>query len=264
MTGNRGRLFCLLACAALAFPGAARAADDATTLEIGLYVWGAGLYGHIDTDEGKVSNNVAFSDLIENLNLALMGRARLDSGKLSLVGDVEYLDLESERERRTIRLGPEGGIHVPASAKAEMKSWVAELSGGYELFDLDEVALSPSTELYLGVRYWSMSPDVDVDVGTLEFDMDETLDWFDGIVGMRWFFELSPTVLFTVQGDVGGFGIGSASEFAWSQMTSLSWAFSERWQLHLAYKFMEFRHEGGGADLKEQFRGPVIATSVRF
>ena len=76
------------------------------SFEIGLYLWGASVAGKVDTDKGSASTHVSFSDLLENLNIAGMLRARAQVDKFSIVFDGEYMDLESDREERTIRLGP--------------------------------------------------------------------------------------------------------------------------------------------------------------
>jgi hypothetical protein len=238
--------------------------DSRTTFESFVYVWGEGMYGDADTPRGETSTDVPFSDLIDHANVAVMARGRLESGRFSLVGDVEYTDLESDRRSRTIRLGPQGGLKVSGDAKLKAKTWVGDLSAGYLLFDLEDVRLSPSAELYAGARYWSFSSELDAHVGGNDFDVDETETWVDGLVGARIGLDLSPTVVFGVQGDVGGFGVGASSDFSWMQMTSLTWAFSDTWRLHLAYKFMGFERENGEVEIKQQFRGPVLGVSHRF
>lgn len=254
----------LLALALIALAGSARAADDATTFETFMYVWGEGLYGDVDTPRGEFSTDVPFSDLLDHLNGAVMARGRLESGRWSLVGDVEYTDLESDRRSRSVRLGPRGGIEIDADAKLNATTWVAELSAGYRLFRLEDVRLSPMAELYGGARYWSFSSELDVNVNSASRDVSDTDAWVDAIVGSRFALELSPTVVFAVQGDVGGFGWGNSADFSWMQMTTLSWAFSESWRLHLAYKLMGFEFDGGDVEIKQQFRGPVMGVSMRF
>lgn len=260
---NRTRVLLSLL-ALFALPGVAHAQADQTSVELGLYVWGTGLYGNVDTPRGEFDNHIGFSDIWENLNLSVMGHARLEFGDFSVVGDVMYADLESDRERRTLRLGPQGGIRVSADAKVEAQTWIADLSAGYRVFRLEDVKLEPSAELYAGARYWSISSGVDANIGALSVDFDTTEAWVDPIVGARFGLALSPTVDFVVQGDVGGFGIANASEFQWMQMTTLSWAFSENARLHLGYKFAQFRRDTGDVELRQQFRGPLIATSFRF
>lgn len=261
-----------LAAALAAAPRDSRAADrDRPDYELGLYVWGSSLVSTIDTDEGEATSRIPFSDLLDNLNLALMLRARANFDKLSLVFDGEYFDLESDRKWQTIRLGPEGNLEVPASAKVKLVQYILELNGGYQVFDLaapyslvrgDE--LRTRGELYAGARYLSMKPEVEVQVGAVRANIGNWESWVDGVVGARLAFDLSENVALGIQGDVGGFDIGQSSKFTWMQITSLSWRYSDSMTLALGYKFLDVEREVGDNTIDLQLRGPFIATFVRF
>lgn len=242
----------------------AGAADEKTT-ELGLYVWGVSLHGDVDTAEGSSSMHVPFSDLLDNTNLAFMGRFRTEfEEKFSFSANLEYFDLESDREQRSVRIGAEGNPKVPVEAKAEIDMWVGEASLGYEIFDFEEVELSPSAELYAGARFYNLANKLDFNVGGTSGDIDSSKGWVDAIVGARFVLGLSKTVDMGIQGDVGGFDYVNSSEFAWSQITSLSWAFADSWRLHLGYKFLEFKKGSGENKIKLQMRGPFVATSLVF
>jgi opacity protein-like surface antigen len=253
---------------AFAVPAGAADPHDTSSFELGVYFWGAGAYGDVDTPDGEFSNNTEFSDVWDNLSAAAMMRGRWQSGSFNVVGDLLYLDLETDRKRETVRLGPNGGIEVEADAKFQLKSWSADLALGYEIFEAEDVVLKPRGELFAGARYWSVAPEIDVDVSGLQSDLSRDIEpeeaWVDAMIGARLAFALSPTVDLSVQGDGGGFGIGNSSKFAWMQMTALSWRFSEHWRLHLAYKFLQFRRDTGDVEMREQFRGPIVATSFVF
>jgi hypothetical protein len=240
--------------------------------ELYLYAWGAMIAGDVDTPDVDASTHISFSDVWDNLNLALMGRGRANFGKFSLVADVEYFDLESDKEQRTIRLGPEGNIDIPAAVKVKMLMWVAEASAGYEIFSVKgPFSSGPSDErgmtgeLYLGARYWAMQPEIRVDLGPASRDIGEWHSWVDGIVGARFAIDLSRTVALGIQGDVGGFNIGNSNKFAWSQITSLHWACTDSMSIAFGYKFLDMKREPSSDEtLKTQLRGPFIAAGFRF
>jgi opacity protein-like surface antigen len=262
----------VLAAGIFALPSAALAADgDKPTYELGLYAWGSSVAGQVDTPEGDASTHISFSDLLSNLNVAAMARARANFGKFSVVFDGEYFDLESDTENRNVRLGPQGNVTVPVSAKVELLQYILELNTGYEVFDVSgPFSAGPNDdrgtrgELYLGARYISLKPTIKVEVGPVSAKLGEWDSWVDGLVGARLFVDLSKTVVLGVQGDVGGFNIGQSDNLAWSQITSLSWAFSDSMSLSLGYKFLDFRRESGDSTINIQLRGPFVATSVRF
>lgn len=271
---------CSVALVGIAVAVLALAANDARaqaasprerSFEVGLYLWGESVAGKIDTDKGEASMHISFSDILENLNVAAMLRARAQLDKFSIVFDGEYAQLESDRESRTVRIGPRGNIEIPADAKAELDMWVLELNGGYELFEArSPFARSASSpmhargEVYAGARYYAMKPEIDINIGQFHDSAGDWQRWLDGVVGLRFGIDLSKTVVLGIQGDVGGFDIGNSSEFSWSQITSLGWAFSENMNLYLGYKFLDFKREFGDSKLDMQLRGPFLATSIRF
>ena len=262
----------VLAIAAIALPDRALAADaDKPTYELGLYVWGESVAGHVDTAQGDASTHVSFSDLLDHLNLAVMGRARANFDKLSVVFDGEYADLQTDTESRTLRLGPAGNLEVPASVKVQFEMNLMELNTGYEIFDVrgpfssgphDE--RNTRGELYVGARYYAVKPTIEAQVGPAYTKIGDWTSWVDGLVGARLFVDLSKTVVLGIQGDVGGFNIGNSDNLAFSQITSLSWNFSDSMAIHLGYKFLNFRKENGANTLTTELRGPFVATSVRF
>lgn len=262
-----------LAAGLIALPSAARAADgDKPRYELGLYVWGASIAGDIDTSEGDASMHVPFNDVWDNLNLAVMARGRANFDKASLVADFEYLDLQSDKEQRTVRLGPEGNIEVIASAKAQLQAFIVELNGGYEVLNVKgPFSAGPGdqrgtvAELYAGGRYYSMKPDVEVKLGAARRDIGEWATWVDAVVGARIGIDLSRTVVLGIQGDVGGFNIGNSDKFAWSQITSLSWDCTDSMTLALGYKFLDIKREPSSDEtFKIQIRGPFVASFFRF
>jgi opacity protein-like surface antigen len=257
----------------MAQPSASRAADgDKPQYELGLYVWGTSLAGDIDTPEGDASMHISFSDLLKNVNLGFMGRGRANFDKLSIVLDAEYFDLETDKEQRTVRLGPQGNIKVPASAKVELLQYILELNAGYEVLNVKgPFSAGPgdergtAVELYAGGRYISMKPEVKATFGSSSADIGEWESWVDAVVGARIGIDLSKTVVLGIQGDVGGFNIGNSDKFAWSQITSLSWDCTDSMTLALGYKFLDIKREpSSDVTIDLQLRGPFIATFIRF
>jgi hypothetical protein len=261
-----------LAAGVFALPSAPLAADgDKPTYELGLYVWGASVAEQIDTPAIGASSHISFSDVLKNLNVAGMVRARADFDKFSVVFDGEYFDLETDREQKTVRVGPGPGVPLTASAKLEFVQYILELNSGYEIFNVSgPFSAGPNNdrgtrgELYLGARYLSFKPEIKLQGPFGSSTFGEWDSWVDGLVGARLFVDLSKTVVLGIQGDVGGFNIGQSDNLAWSQITSLSWRFSDSMALSLGYKFLDFRRESGDVTTKTQLRGPFIATSVRF
>lgn len=255
-----------------ALPSASRAADpDKPTFDFGLYLWGASMSAEIDSERFDATSRVSFSDVLENLNVAVMARARANFGKASVVFDGNYMDLQSDKVQKTVNVGPGPGVDLTGSAKAQLEAFILELNTGYEVLDVNgPFSKGPNDErgtrgeLYVGGRYYSMKPSLTLKGPFGRRDLGEWSSWVDGVVGARVFIDLSRTVALGVQGDVGGFNIGNSSNLAWSQITSLSWKTTDRMTLALGYKFLDFRKEDGDNKVAIQIRGPFIASFVRF
>lgn len=254
----------LLLTGSLGFAWSSRAADDdddKPTFELALFGGLPGMYGDTDTDEGKSTVPIDTSDLTDEWNYAARAVARFQMADFSVQGGAEFMNLDSERELAFVRVGPHGNPTTQESVRPEAELWIGDLNLGYRLFHAEDTVLEPSAELYAGARYYDYSPDISI---TGAGSIDESDSWFDGIVGARINLALSDTVNMMIEGDVGGFGLWSSSEFQWMQMTSLGWSFTDYTRLYLAYKFQQFRRDDGDTNYNQQFRGPYAGLSVVF
>lgn len=170
---------------------------------------------------------------------------------------------------------------------------MTDLTGGTETpedrrrFDVDA---------FLGFRYWNVTtkigaetqpatlevggvpvslPDVlpDIDLGnvhlpgTFLYGTDKanqnTVDWFDPIIGLRVAADVTQRWLLFASGDVGGFGIGAdASDLTWQGMIGSHIALSERWSLTTGYRALGIDRNDGLVDTV--MHGPQIGALLRF
>ena len=71
-----------------------------------------------------------------------------------------------------------------------------------------------------------------------------------------------------VRGEVGGFGIGSASELTWSVVGGLGYKLSDRWTLKMGYRVYDIDYERGrglsriGMDMR--MHGPWLGLTYGF
>lgn len=169
----------------------------------------------------------------------------------------------------------------------------AELFGGTaqpedrRRFDLD---------LFAGFRYWNVQnktgveiqpatltvggvgvplPDVlpDVDLGHVRVrgallrgtdkNVQETVDWFDPIVGARVTTGITKRWTVFLSGDVGGWNIGDdSSDFTWQAMLGSRIALSEHWSLQTGYRALGVERDNALANAL--LHGPQIGALFRF
>jgi hypothetical protein len=260
--------FGLLAAGIAMFPGTSLAQTDddkRPTFEIIAFGGMPGMYGKVDTNDGESTLPIDTSDATEEKNFAALAMLKLNFGDLNIRGSGEYFDLDGDRELAFVRVGPSPAATTQANTRPKAELWLADLSLGYRLVHAEDTVLEPAFEMYAGARYYNFKPDIGFRQGGAPVGrIDRNDAWVDGIVGARLDLALSETVNMLIEGDVGGFSIGKSSDFAWMQMTSLGWSFTDFTRLYLAYKFQEFDRDQGETQYREQFRGPYAGLSVMF
>jgi hypothetical protein len=251
--------------ALLAFPllvSGAVAAQEYPEREfsMGLYIWGPELEGVLEADRITAEVDASFSDILKNTNIAVFGLASGRIGRFVGLFDGMWLELEDEIDTGTLQLGP---ITLgPAEVDAQIRQGMADLKLGYRILEPDVKARQPvSIDLLAGGRYWYMDTDIDIELALpADRSFDEIGDWVDPVVGLRVILGLTPKLQLSVTGDVGGWGVGSASDHTWTAAALLGIELSEAWNLRLGYREIDF--ERGDADI--ELRGPVIGAIYQF
>lgn len=171
-------------------------------------------------------------------------------------------------------------IATAADVEAEMTMWslIQEIMAGYRVYehvydDGDEAGRTRRLgfDVYGGIRYYEFRTELDVDVeltGTFSgplvtrsrtvkksVSIDETVSWIDPVVGGRISYDMLRNLSLMLQGDVGGFGVGS--DFAWSAMGLAQWRLNKNFSLIGGYKILEFDYEDGDDAMDMTLQGPV-------
>jgi opacity protein-like surface antigen len=110
-------------------------------------------------------------------------------------------------------------------------------------------------------------PDVDfqgASFGGTDVDRSATTWWIDPLVGLRVGADLCERLSVVVAGNVGGFGIGSASKFSWEALAFLDWRFSESTSLALGYRGLGLDHGKGNAQADMTLHGPLLGLVLHF
>lgn len=252
--------------------------------EIMLYIWGVSIHGKADSRFGEAPIDVSFSDLLDNLNFAVMLHGRMQVNEdWSLVTDLVYAHLRADDQSRQVKLGPFQNVVINGKLEAELAEWLWELNAGYKLFQFGSLFSRSESdprktfvEMYFGGRLYSLDPDIKVSLAAttpipglnpsrkLSIGKNET--WVDPVVGLRFGIDLSRTSQLVIMGDVGGFDLGGGycSQFSWSQTTALSWDFADSWRLHMGYRFLDFKRDFDQGKLDLQERGPFVALGYVF
>ncbi len=224
----------------------ARAHAEDWNFALSPYVWLTQSKG--ETSIGPISADIdmGFDDTLSDLRLAAMLNFRAENGPWAIQVDGVWADLESNFK---------GNV---ATADVNTTLWLGSANGRYRVTD--------KWELFAGVRYFRQDVDIDLLVGPIPASVKATADWLDPVVGARLDTPLSSKWTFTLQGDIGGFGVGS--NLSWQAWANFDYRFSETGSLALGWRHLAWDYEEGSG-IKEftydaYLTGPVVGLTFRF
>ena len=126
-------------------------------------------------------------------------------------------------------------------------------------------APSASVDVAGGFRAYDLSMSADSAGGAappLGFSSSE--QWIDPIVGARVSAPLSGRWYASGYGDLGGFGIGDASNLNWQVTGTVGYRFNERWSMLAGYRHFRVDKTLNGRDMTLELSGPVIGLNARL
>ncbi|MFC1823039.1 hypothetical protein ACFL9T_10060 [Thermodesulfobacteriota bacterium] len=172
-----------------------------------LYLWGVNLNGDVAIGPVTAPLNLKFGDIFSNLEAVFTAHFEAwYKQKWGFLLDFSYIDL-----------GGQQAIPGATTLDVDFKNIMGELGVFYRFFDDGENAF----EALFGVRYTDV--DVSVDFVGLPPRLDVKQDWLDPMIGARYRWNMSDKWELKLRGDIGGFGIGDASDFTWNASALISW-----------------------------------------
>lgn len=230
-------------------------ADDAHgwSFEIAPYIWAAGIEGDVAPFPSLPSASVdeSFSDVVDNLDGALMLVGEARKGRFGVLGDLIYLKTKATDSSP----GP-----LFSSITVRSESVMLTALGFYRAVDRPAAFV----DLLAGARYWSLDVDFSFAAGLLpanEVSNKET--WIDPMVGAKARTSLGDAGMY-VSGValVGGFSVGS--DFTYDLNINLGYQWTENFSTTLGYRYLavDYRDDGFVYDVSQD--GPILGLIWRF
>jgi hypothetical protein len=221
------------------------------TISITPYLWMYGLVGDVRVQNAEAEFDVGFSDILENLDLAVMARVEAWKGRFGFFFDPSYGKLESEAEVGNTEVDVETDLVL------------MDFGASYRLLDRrNEAGRARQADVSLGGRYVSLNNEIDFPAAA---DRSRNTDFVDLTVGARYRMELSERFGFLIGGDVGGFDFGSSSEFAWNAQALGSFDVGKSGRVWAGYRILDFdRDDGGSNGIEIQFSGPILGYEFKL
>jgi hypothetical protein len=258
------------------------------------YGWAIGAYGNVTAKGMRANVSANIIDLLGSTNslYGFMGNVEARKREYSLYLDAVYTYMAGAGGVSVTRT-PFPSVNVRANANANLSNQMAIVEGGfgYQLWSSNGAASdggAPSREwtsaidAIAGFRYWHVKNDVSVGVNVnvsvaapgIAFDASRnfaiastgSLDWVDPFIGLRLRQNLAPQHEIVLQGDVGGFGVGS--QIAWQARLNYAYQFSAggtSWSALIGYRALGVTYVNGAGDGMDMIlAGPVIGLTAKF
>ena len=231
--------------------------QDQWQFSAAIYLWEADLGGQ--TNRGS-EVEVAFSDLVDNLEMAFMGAFAARKNKWSLLTDVIYMDLGVDT---TADLSvPVGPIQVPVttSVSLDVEAWILHFAAGYNLYSKGKTRL----DLIGGARYLDLDQTMFLELQSLgpglSRTISESLTALDGIVGLKGQASLGERWYLPYYVDVGA----GESKLTWQATAGIGYRAGRVWNLALVYRHLEWDLDSTLVIDEINFSGPTLGVIFRW
>lgn len=222
--------------------------------DLSIYGWFTGMSTEIDTAFGTVEAELSFGDIWDQLDMAAFATFEARNGPWALVTDLNYAKLSAANDTPL-------GIAFD-SVDVDTRLTVLSALVAYSVIDQPDLRV----ELTGGFRYYDVSIDVDLTaalpIANRSTSFGDT--WIDPLVGARVRAPLSDDWFFNGFMDVGGFGIGDASDLSWQVYAGVGYNFNETWSMQGGYRYLSIDKDIDGRDTLLELYGPLIGVTARF
>jgi hypothetical protein len=235
------------------------------------YVWMPSLDADTTVNGLSGSVDVSFGDILDDyLDFVMFGRVEAWKGKWGLTFDGVYFDLGLDDSFKGSRIGTSFELDI------DVELGMADFGLAYRLFEKISVRNPESKiifEPYGGLRYSYLKQKADlnndiIDVVPEGINLGKSEDWVEPFIGARIICGLTDKVSLKVRGDVGGFGIGSASRLTWNFVAGVDYKLSKKVSLDAGYRILDIDYSrGSGSDkfaVDARLEGPVIGMTILF
>lgn len=239
------------------------AAGDEWQFRVTPYVWAPQVESKVTVGGYSATVNAYFSDIMRHLNGAGMADFEVRKGKLGFFFNPLYLKLRGDG---TFTGTSEPGLAAPPTRDITLTltTWIVEFGGFYQAakWPLDSKGgRSVTLDVLAGGRYWSLRADLDT---SSPINPTGNEDFVDPIIGARTRIDLTDKLAFNLEGDIGGFGVGS--DFTWSGQGGFSYQFTPLISASIGYRALYVDYKAGTSAVRyhETIQGPTTGITFKF
>jgi hypothetical protein len=228
--------------------------------------------GDVGVGRAEADVDVSFSDIFDNLNIAVMLEAELRKGRFGLLSDTIYANLEDDAATGEDR------IRIKADANMLIQGFAGTYRlGTWQLGDFAQAGpLSVTVDPYAGIRYTYLDTELTgrLDLPDLGVNARRTTEksknWVDPIVGLRTIWTLGERLSLAAAGDVGG--TSTNSNYSWQAVGVVGYRFGlfgiNDANVVAGYRALHQKYEDGDGrsrfDWDVTLHGPIAGLTISF
>ena len=230
-------------------PPAPPASSEAWEFRAGLPLWISGLDGDAGVLGRVAPVDVAFKDIIPQINMAAALSFEARRGPWGILTSGIFMNLSDAA-------GTPGPLID--SLKVKIEQLVLDGAVSYAVIDND----CGSLELLAGVRYNYIKLGLTIESSSKTFSADKSHSWVDPYVGVLGRTHISQCVSVVGKGDIGGFGVGS--DLTWQLYAGLEFQISRSCYLGIGYRYLSVDYTSGGFTYDVATSGPQLELGFNF
>lgn len=220
------------------------AAEEGWSFKLTPYLWAMGVDGDIGAGSATAEVDVKFTDAVKDLELGGMLSVEADYGRWAILGDVAYLNLETDQDTRI------GEFEV------DLKQCLAQGAVAYSVVKYKKTIL----DLGLGGRYMALDTTLNTPRHTADREASES--WADPILVARLRQMFTEKFFGVLYGDIGGFGV--SADLTWQAMAAAGYEFTDWCSGLFGYRYLDYDYEDGAFRFDAAESGLALGVQFRF
>ena len=234
---------------------------EETWTDLHLYLFATGVEGESQIGNVTTDVDLGFDDILENLDMGLMGYIEHRRGKWSYIGDIAYLKLSADKSTASDNI-------LKVELDAEFEQTVFEGFVGYRILERELDTADLGLDLLVGARYTELEIDLSSEAALLGLstaaDRSQDEDWTDTVLALRLQYGGRKGWGSTFWVDVGDGSDSSSEQF----MALATYRGDGSWRFYGGYRYLNLEYETGSGTsefaVDLDYTGPIFGAAYRM
>jgi hypothetical protein len=228
-----------------------QAEDSGWHFAVSPYLWFPGVHGTIGALGRDVSVHVSPGDLLSHYRFGVMGVIEARYKRVVLPLDLMWVRLQANNALPFPNL-------MVTTAKLKGDEFILTPKIGFLLLDQEKLKIAALA----GFRYWYFSENLRFVPSNLNLNFSRSQNWVDPVVGGRIQGSLSPKVMVTIAGDVGGWDTGSHLDY--QVVGLLGYKIRPRLILQAGYRYLDVDYRNSGTRIDLVTSGVAFGATINL